>query len=190
MIRKGLMLIQYYGAYAFRKGLCPIVLSVFILSCASLQSRNISEPLVINGIPFFPQEEYQCGPASLAGVLNFYGVKISPDKIAADIYSKSAKGALTIDLLIYARKIGFDAEYYHGSVDDLKARILSGNPLIVMVDYGVLFYQQNHFMVVKGYSDEGVIVNSEKTENKFIEWDGFLKTWEKTGYWTLWIKKE
>jgi hypothetical protein len=65
-----------------------------------------------------------------------------------------------------------------------------GYPLIVLVDYGIKpFYQINHFMVVIGYNREGVFVNSDK-EYQFIEKDRFLDLWEKTGYWTLLIKRK
>jgi hypothetical protein len=45
-------------------------------------------------------------------------------------------------------------------------------------------------MVVIGYNDDGVIVNSDRTENLFIEKEKFLRIWKRTNYWTLWIKKQ
>ena len=38
---------------------------------------------------FFDQEDYQCGPSVLAGVLNFYGIHVLPEKIERfKIFSK------------------------------------------------------------------------------------------------------
>lgn len=161
----------------------------FLFSCAGV-SVQIEKTILINKVPFYPQEDYQCGPASLAGVMNYWGLDVKPEDIAKEIYSASARGTLDIDMLIYANKKGFQAQQYRGSWEDLKAKIDGGYPLIVLVDYGFFAYQANHFMVVVGYNETGVTVNSGKTEHIFIEKEKFLRSWGKTNYWTLWIKKK
>ncbi len=47
---------------------------------------------MIENVPFYPQETYQCGPASLAGVLNYWRIPEKPDDIAKDIFSENARG--------------------------------------------------------------------------------------------------
>jgi hypothetical protein len=42
-------------------------------------------------------------------------------------------------------------------------------------------------MVVTGYDESGVIVNSGKERQKFIASKDFLKSWRKTNFWTLLI---
>jgi len=159
-----------------------------IIACSTGSVRFDSNPILIDNVPFYPQEEYQCGPASLASVLNYWGVHVTPDGIAKEIYSKSARGTLTIDMIIFAQKKGLNAIHYKGSVEDLKKNIDSGYPVIVFVDYGISLYQVNHFMVVIGYSGNDVIVNSGKDKEKFISEEDFTKAWERTKYWTLLIK--
>jgi predicted double-glycine peptidase len=144
---------------------------------------------IIENVPFYPQETYQCGPASLAGVLNYWGIPAKPDDIAKDIFSENARGTLSIDMVMYAQKKGLFAFQYKGSPEDLKKNIDAGYPLIVLVDYGISFYQANHFMVVVGYSGNGVRVNSGKDNNIFIPNKDFLKVWKRADYWTLLIKK-
>ena len=163
-----------------------VVLLSSLCSCAGPSSKLSGQPArVIDGVPFFPQEEYQCGPASLAGVLNFYGWKVSPEEIAAEIFSRQAGGTLDMDMVFYAQKKGLRAEKYRGTFEDLQAQVNSRRPLIVLVDQGFWVYQSHHFMVVVGYDEGGIIVNSGKEERKFIPRDSFLKAWEKTKFWTL-----
>ena len=165
--------------------LLVVLLSSFY-SCAGPSSDLSGQPArVIDGVPFFPQEEYQCGPASLAGVLNFYGWKVSPAEIAAEIFSRQARGTLDMDMVFYARKKGLRAEKYRGTFEDLQAQINSRRPLIVLIDQGFWVYQNHHFMVVVGYDEGGIIVHSGKEERKFISRDSFSKTWQKTKFWTL-----
>src|SRR4030042_3168358 len=157
-------------------------------SCATF--NNISQSHVIENVPFHPQTEYQCGPASLAGVLNFWGVRITPDEIAEEIYSNSARGTLNIDMVLYAQRKGFKAIQYEGNIQDLRKNIDVGYPIIVFVDQGFSFSQANHFMVVIGYNEDGVIVNSGKDNEKFISEKDFVHSWRKTKFWTLLIKPE
>ncbi|MEW6067459.1 MAG: C39 family peptidase [Nitrospirota bacterium] len=167
-----------------------VTIVVFLFSCASVV--DIPEPKdthIIENIPFFPQDTYQCGPASLAAVLNYWGINVSPEKIAEEIFSKSARGTLNIDMVIYAQNKGLKAVQYKSSIDNIRKNISESYPIIVLVDYGFSFYQANHFMVVVGYNEYGVIVNSGKQRNKFISNKDFEKIWEKTKYWTLLIKK-
>jgi ABC-type bacteriocin/lantibiotic exporter with double-glycine peptidase domain len=144
--------------------------------------------VLIEGVPFYAQEAHQCGPASLAGVLNFWGAGVTPEEIAKDIYSPTAGGTLDMDLVLYARKRGYHTRQFSGSVDDLKAGVDAGRPVVVFVDLGRSIYRRGHFMVVVGYTGEGLIVNSGRKERKHLPLDTFMKSWEKTGFWTLLVR--
>ncbi len=169
-------------------GMSLVILFVISFHWGCAGSPQVLSPKttrMIEGVPFFPQEEFQCGPASLAGVLNYYGLRITPAEIAAEVFSRSARGTLDMDMVFYAQRKGMKAEQYTGSLEDLQGNVDSRRPLIVLIDQGFWVYQNNHFMVVVGYDQGGIIVNSGKEENKFISLDSFLNTWEKTKFWTL-----
>ncbi len=144
---------------------------------------------VIEGIPFYPQEAYQCGPSSLAAVLNFHEVAVTPEDIAADIFSRGAKGTLALDLVLYARKKGLTADQYSGGPDDVKRTIDAGLPAVILVDYGFWVYEKAHFMVAVGYDENGLIADSGREHLKVISWDELSRIWEKTKFWTLVIRK-
>ncbi len=160
----------------------------FLNACANVLIKPPSESRIIENIPFYAQSKNQCGPVSLAAVMNYHGVAVTPDEIAAEIFSKTAKGTLTLDMLIYASKKGLKVTQYSGSIEDIRTNINAGKPLIVLVDYG-FFYTQYHFMVVIGYSDSGVVVNSDVFQGQFIPIEKFIALWQKTNYWTLLISK-
>ncbi len=119
--------------------------------------------------------------------MNYWGANVSLEEITREIYSPSAKGTLNLDMILYAKQKGMKSSYYNGGMEDIKNKIDSGYPLIVMVDLGLWIYQQNHFMVVIGYDQNGVIVNSGRERLKHIPLRNFIKKWEKTQFWTLWI---
>ena len=140
---------------------------------------------ILPSVPFFPQLMYQCGPASLAGVLQFHGDVIRPNQIVEKIYRSELHGTLSLDLVLYARQRGFVATWHKGSIADIQRAIDSQTPLIAMVDYGILNVRKYHFMVVIGYTPEAVVVNSGRQQKKHLAWGQFLSIWEKTDYWVL-----
>jgi predicted double-glycine peptidase len=168
-------------------------MSLLSNGCGATQKVS-GERLTVIEMPFFPQETFQCGPASLATVINYWYGKagaaksLTPDAIAGEIYSPSARGVLGIDLEVYARKQGFQARQIAGTIDELKNSLDKGIPPIVLVDYGFSLYQRNHFMVVKGYSDSALVVNSGRKESERIANEDLLKVWGKTGYWMLLVR--
>jgi len=164
---------------------------MIVFSCVSVQKKYIQEDIhIIHNIPFYPQKKYQCGPSSLASVLNFWGIKVTPEQIEEDIFSKNVSGTLTIDMVLYAERKGLEAMQYKGTLDILKKHLDSYWPLIVLVDYGIYPVQINHFLVIVGYSDDGFIVNSDDKREQFVSKGNFMKIWEKTDYWTLLIRKK
>ncbi len=152
--------------------------------------RPVGAGEVLEKVPYYSQADHQCGPTAMAEVLDYYGSRVVPGSIASSIYSKTARGTLGIDMLIYAQRAGFRARQYSGSRRDMVKEIDRGRPLIVFVDYGFWVYQDGHFMVVAGYDENGPIVHSVNGPFEHIPWDVFMGPWKKTGYWTLLITKK
>jgi ABC-type bacteriocin/lantibiotic exporter with double-glycine peptidase domain len=168
----------------------PLLLFI-LLSCAQPHDiRKAVASRIIENVPFYSQEARQCGPASLAGVLNYWGVDVSPEHIAAEIYSDSARGTLDWDMVFYAKRMGLKVRQYKGSVEDITRNIDLGHPVIIMIDYGIWIYQQNHFIVVVGYNEDGILANSGKEQLRFISFKYLSRIWKRTNFWTMLITPE
>ncbi|MGH8058727.1 MAG: C39 family peptidase [Candidatus Entotheonellia bacterium] len=148
-----------------------------------------SQTFVIAGVPFFPQEDYYCGPASLASVLQFYGVLVDQHEIASEVYLSQLKGTLTLDMLTYPSRVGLKARSYRGNLDDLKTHLLSGEPLVLFLNLGSRLLPQYHYLVAIGFDDAeaAVVTHSGTVAHKRIPYQELLKAWEKTDHWTLFI---
>jgi predicted double-glycine peptidase len=183
----------FYALIVFLSALTLLSLLALIGCTAGPGSRASDLPTAIGSgkvenIPFYPQLAFQCGPASLAGVLTFYGEDVTPDEVADAVFRKHIRGTVTLDMVLYARHKGFSAKWYSGSVDDIRRSVNEGVPLIVMVDFGLANISNNHYIVVVGYNQDGVIVNSAKAREKLITWNHFLTRWDRTERWTLRIE--
>lgn len=161
----------------------------FMLTCASASLVKSTQNRIITQIPFFPQVDYQCGPASLAAVLTYRGATVTPAGIAAEIFSRSAKGTLDMDMVFYAEGKGLKVKRYQGTPEDIRRNIDSGNPLIVLIDYGFWVYEKGHYQVIVGYNDRGFIVNSGQDRELFVSEAEFLKAWKKANFLTLLIER-
>jgi len=148
----------------------------------------------IEGVPFFPQEEFQCGPSVLASVLNFWGNRIVPEEISRAIYLSDIQGTLKMDMVSFLRRYTGKGESVvletQGDLEGVKKAIAGGYPVIAFVDLGVWSIRKGHYMLIIGYDDErgGIIAYSGIERDKFISYHRFLKMWERGGYWTVLIK--
>lgn len=170
-----------------------IVFSLLLFGCRpsyyQFEYRLEGRGIYINNVPFFPQEENYCGPAALASVLNFYGYKATQQDIAKEIFTPRLKGTITVEMAGFARRAGFGAAYYKGGIENIKAEIDKGHPLILYIKTGYLISPSGHYITVVGYDDtkEGVIAYSGRDKDIFISYKKLMKDWGKTGYWTLLI---
>ncbi|MGD8688119.1 MAG: C39 family peptidase [Syntrophobacterales bacterium] len=180
----------FHAIVTFTMGAALFIVYVSLLSSCSTGAKELeiarpSQAALIKDVPFFPQLDYQCGPASLAGVLNYYGDTVTPGEIAEAIYRQKIRGTVSLDMVLYARQRGFDSKWYEGSTDDIVRAVDSGSPLVVMIDLGFSLARAYHYMVITGYSSQGVIANSGTTPQKLISWERFMSQWERTHNWTL-----
>lgn len=144
---------------------------------------------LITGVPFIPQEEFQCGPAALAMVLRFYGAAVDQDEIAREIYLPSIRGTLNLDLEFYARRRGFQAHAFQGTLDRVRDELRQGRPLIVFQDLGLPGYPVPHFAVLLGYDDRAgvVVLHSGTTPHRVASYAAFEASWARRRNWTLLI---
>lgn len=138
-------------------------------------------------VPFFPDDTDQCGPATLASVLTFWGVPADPQALKEEIYLPRLRGTLPVDLLLAAQARGLQAEIYRGSLDNLKSELKAGHPLVAFLNLGYALFPQGHYVVVTGYDDQrrGVFVHSGLERDVFLPYERFLHSWKKMGQWTL-----
>lgn len=106
----------------------------------------------LDAVPFFAQEEYQCGPAALAMALNAAGVTVSPDALTDEVYLPARKGSLQVEMLASARRHGLLAYQLAPELKDVLAEVAAGNAVIVLQNQGLWsFHPYWHYAVVVGY---------------------------------------
>jgi len=171
-----------------------LIIGLLIFSgCATVPTKkgyqaagDIPPQSELKAVPFFPQEEYQCGPASLAMVLAWSGLQIGADELAPQVYTPSLKGSLQPAMIAAARRHGRIAYPISGAGALLK-EIAAGHPIIVMQNLGLSWAPVWHYAVVIGYDlDKAIIIlHSGITNRKTTALNTFENTWARSKHWGL-----
>jgi ABC-type bacteriocin/lantibiotic exporter with double-glycine peptidase domain len=164
-----------------------------LAGCASIDLDAVRESAaaghghLIAGVPFVPQDDFQCGPAALAMVLLYYGAAVSPAEIAREIYLPSVRGTLNLELEFYARRRGFATRAFEGTLDRVRDEIRGDRPLIVFQDLGVPGYAVPHFAVLIGFDDRAgvVVLHSGPAAHRVLSYQDFTRSWARRRSFTL-----
>ncbi|HEX5414064.1 MAG TPA: C39 family peptidase [Chloroflexota bacterium] len=188
-------------------GTSPIIAGAMDAMAVSGGTSSMpSQPLL--RAPYFSQFDgsiwgaSNCGPTSLAMALGAVGV--SADQIALRKLANQQMGfsdpdsGTTWEALAYAAKMnGVSAEglyngnsYHKWSMDDLKAELSAGRPVMLLVRYWTLpdhtdsSYAGDHYIVALGYTSQGnIIYNDPASQNgsyRIISPDTLNKSWSNT----------
>jgi tetratricopeptide (TPR) repeat protein len=139
-------------------------------------------------VPFFPQEKYQCGPASLAMAIAWSGMPLRPEDLVDEVYTPARRGSLQVAVVAAARRHGRIA-YQISDLASIFPEIAAGNPVLILQNLGVSWFPLWHYAVVIGYdADDGtVILRSGTTARKVMAFGVFEKTWARSNYWGILI---
>ena len=176
------------------RSLRGMVLTALVLSgCAVLQRGDWPQGLAgipaqreIASVPFFPQDEYQCGPAALAMVLAWSGLAVEPADLTEKVYTASLKGSLQPAMIAGARRSGRLA-YVISGTESLIREIAAGHPVIVLQNLGLSWIPVWHYAVAVGYDTprDEVMLHSGLNARQRLSMPVFQNTWARAEDWGL-----
>jgi len=147
----------------------------------------IARQHLIPQVPFYPQQEYFCGPTTLAEVAGFYGLNKDPTTIAPATFIPGRQGTLQIEMAAATRQLGLVAYAQRGTMSQLLSLVAENIPVIVLQNNSLAWYPQWHYAVVIGYDllSNEVILHTGVTEAHRLNFSTFERTWARGNYWFL-----
>jgi tetratricopeptide (TPR) repeat protein len=146
---------------------------------------NLSSGVELVDVPFFPQSEYQCGPASLATVLEHKGINIGPDRLIDQVYIPEREGSLQIEMIATARNFGLLGYKIPPELKNILLEIDHGNPVLVFQNLALDVWPKWHYAVAIGYDlkEFELILRSGTFARHTVSFSTFEKTWQRADYW-------
>lgn len=174
--------------------LSGVLVIVLLSACASTPQtlqlsqhppKNIKTQVELEQVPFFPQRDYQCGPAALATILDHGGIDVTPDDLISKVYIPRRKGSLQIEMIATARGYGLLSYPIEPKLDALLKEVNAGNPVLVFQNLSLQFWPQWHYAVVIGYdlNRAELILRSGAHSRHQLSLSTFERTWQRAGYW-------
>lgn len=181
--------------------LSPAVAGVFVcaallvLGCATPQvstlatqwPQELPAQVQLSNTPFFAQNDFECGPASLAMAFAAAGVTVTPEALVEQVYLPGRKGALQVEMLASTRRNGLLPYVLAPALAAVLREVAAGHPVVVFQNLSLPVYPVWHYAVVIGYDRERNVLrlHSGTSQATEISLYAFERTWERGGYWAM-----
>jgi len=166
-----------------------VVAALAVAGCAGApRVDGTSLPAVeLEDVPFFPQTDYQCGPAALATILAHEGLPVDADSLAPAVYIEGLRGSLQAELLAATRRHGLVPYRLRPDPDALFAEVGSGKPVLVLQNLGLDRFPVWHYAVVVGFDParREVLLRSGTEHRRREPLKRFLRSWARADHWAF-----
>ena len=122
--------------------------------------------------------DFSCGSAAVATLLTYqYNYPVNEQAVFEQMYARgdrnkiNKEGFSLLDMKMYLESIGFDADGFHASLDQLQKANLPA--IVLIVDRGY-----HHFVVIKGIRYGRVLVGDPARGTRAIPLDRFDQLWK------------
>ena len=169
---------------------------IFLSACSTTLEINqlrqsldfsASNRIEINDVPFYAQEEYQCGPAALAMLLNWSGVAVTPQELVPLVYVPKRQGSFQVEMEATTRFFNRIPFLLKPGFQSLIGEIKAGHPVLIFQNLGLDWIPRWHYAVVKGIdlANNEIILHSGTIERHVVNLDTFERTWQRADKWAM-----
>jgi tetratricopeptide (TPR) repeat protein len=149
--------------------------------------REAGPAVELTEVPFFAQDQFQCGPAALATILVNGGVQVTPLQLVPLVYLPDRHGSLQAELLAATRSHGRVPYVMRNSLAPILEELRSGVPVLVLQNLGLDRWPVWHYAVLVGFDpgDESFLLRSGTTRRQQSSARQFLASWDRAGRWSM-----
>ncbi len=164
-----------------------LLLQACAATTPAIDTQSLTLTADLADTPFYPQQEYQCGPAALATVVDHAGVEVSPETVQPFVYLPGREGSLQAEMLAAPARFGLLGVQIEPSMQALLELVSAGYPVLVLQNLAFETRPVWHYAVVIGYDLEKqhLILRSGVEPRVLYSFSGFDSTWEDSGRWAM-----
>lgn len=163
-----------------------LLLAAMLLGGCALRPYQPAAPVAeLLDVPFWPQQEYQCGPAALAMSLNASGVEVDPAELVDAVYLPSRRGSLQAEMLATPRRYGRIGYRLPAEPAALDVAFRNDTAVLVMLNLGVSWWPVWHYAVVVGIDQDTVWLHSGLQSHMAMPRKTFMRRWRGAQQWAM-----
>lgn len=172
-----------------------LALALLLAGCATPQAEalragglaGVPRAHDIAGVPYYPQEQDQCGPATLAMALTASGLQRDPVALRDSVFLPGRAGTLAPEMLAATRRQGRLAVTVPGRLEAVLREVAADHPVIVLQNLGLSFFPVWHYALLVGYDldTQSLWLRSGPQPRARMGLDLFERTWARGGYWAM-----
>ena len=172
-----------------------LLLVLVLTGCASghhwpepeAHAADLPPRVELDNTPFHAQERFQCGPASLAMMLNARELPATPDTLKERVYLPERGGTLQVEMVAAARDRGLVVYPLEAKLEALMRETEAGNPVLVMQNLRFDWWPQWHYAVVIGYDrgDNDILLHTDTRPAHGQPMRAFMNSWERADHWAM-----
>jgi len=175
-------------------GALLLLAAVFLLGgCATMPPlseatrASVPQSVALDDVPFRGQRQYQCGPATLAMMLDHAGRRVAVDELIPQVFLPGREGSVQPEMLAAVRRHGLIPFVIPGSMDALLQETAAGHPVAVLQNLSLPWWPAWHYAVVVGYDleREALVLHSGETPFREVEPGRFDATWARSDRWAF-----
>lgn len=189
-----------YISQAACRGIGSLFFCLLFFGCASTPQSDslitsipatLKKPVELKSVPFYPQQDYQCGPAALATLIHNQSKHVDMDDLIRKVYIPDRKGSLQLELVAAAREYELIPYILATELDTILHEVKAGRPVLVLQNLGVSWYPQWHYAVIVGYdlNAKELILRSGEIERYQLNLFTFEHTWRRGKRWAMVLLK-
>lgn len=147
--------------------------------------QTLPARMELEAVPFVSQDDYQCGPATLAMVLNYQGVEVSEETLIPQVFLPGREGSVQPEMLATVRRQGQLAFPIRSTLDHLLGHVADGYPVVVLQNLSLPLYPMWHYAVAIGYDlpASTLVLRSGEIERHSLSFRRFDATWARSQRW-------
>lgn len=148
---------------------------------------DLPQKVELTAVPFHVQDDFLCGPATLAMVFNAAGVRADVAALTPQVYLPGRQGSLQVEMLGATRRNGLVAYQLSPRLEGVLREVAAGTPVVVLLNQSVRLLPLWHYAVVIGYDLAAgeVILRSGKRERLAYPTGLFEFLWQDSAHWAM-----
>lgn len=138
-------------------------------------------------LAIYPQEEYFCGPSSMATLLTHQHIEFVYGDVIGSTFTPELKGTLQVEMKATARRYGLIPYEINPNLAAVLGEVSSNRPVLVLFNLGLDSIPVWHYSVVTGFNkaSKEIFLTGTKNTQTWMSFDEFERFFGRGGSWAI-----